>query len=99
MDTQNKTVECTVSVTINDEIKNIRIRPNEQMWDARIRVNDKTVEVKSKKIPNGGALFFEQNGATANQHGANNPCNQEQQQNDNRGYNKQADCVYRTCKR
>ncbi len=63
MDTRNKTVECTVSVTINDEIKNIRIRHNEQMWEARIRVNDKTVDVKSKKIPNGGALFFEQDGA------------------------------------
>ena len=63
MDAQSKTVECTVSITINEEIKNIRIRHKEELSEARIRVDEKTVEVKSQKFPSGVALHFEQDGA------------------------------------
>ncbi len=63
MDTQNKTIECAVSITINEEIKNIRIRHKEELSEARIRVDEKTVEVKSQKLPSGAALHFEQDGA------------------------------------
>lgn len=63
MDTQNKTIECAVSITINEEIKNIRIRHKEELSEARIRVDEKTVEVKSQKLPSGAALHFEQDDA------------------------------------
>ena len=63
MDTQNKTIECAVSVTINDEIKNIKIRHKEDLENARVMVDDNSVEVKSQKLPLGAALYFEQDGA------------------------------------
>ena len=63
MDTQNKTVECAVSVTINGEIKNLKIRHREELAEARIKVDDKSVEVKSQKMPSGVALHFEQDDA------------------------------------
>ncbi len=63
MDAQNKTIECAVNVSINEEIKNIKIRHKEQLMDARIRVDDKIVEVKAQKLPSGAALHFEQDGA------------------------------------
>ena len=63
MDAQSKTVECTVGITITGETKNIRIRHKEKLEDARIRVDDKSVEVKSQKMPSGVALYFEQDGA------------------------------------
>ncbi len=56
---ENKSVECSVNITIDNEIKNIRIRHNQDVCDARIRVDDKIVEVKSRTIQNGGALFFD----------------------------------------
>ena len=63
MDAQNKTIECAVNVSINDEIRNIKIRHKEQIMDARIRVDEESVEVKAQKMPSGVALHFEQDGA------------------------------------
>jgi|GEM_PF-2134976 len=55
----NKRVECSVDVVIDNQVRNIKIRHNQQVCDARIRVDEKTVEAKSQILQNGGALFFD----------------------------------------
>lgn len=59
MANENVKVECSVDVTIDNEVKNIKIRHNSDVCEARIRIDDRTVEANSKKLSDGGALFFE----------------------------------------